>query len=252
MARDYYKKMPRDGRLPRIYEVMSKYYAVIGNTTLSTAYIDSTLAANRQYEEQFNAMILLRMEQKESALQQQELLHEKEKRQQLQLRLLIISVGFIIISTLLGLLFFFYRRNRAAYRVLVRKSQEWAETKTVQHDQPLETDLALMTAIERFMSEKKPYKEASLSVEALAQTLGVKKQYLSDTIHRCTKKNFNTFVNEYRIKEAIRLISETNLTTFSFSSVVYESGFNEDRTFRRVFRKMTGLSPTDFRKNMIN
>jgi AraC-like DNA-binding protein len=146
----------------------------------------------------------------------------------------------------------------------VRKSQEWAQVSTgidkpettlpVEDSkamQPLDADLALMATIERLMSEKKPYKDASLSVETLAQTLGVKRQYLSDAIHRCTKKNFNTFVNEYRIKESIRLLSETNLTTFSFSSIVFESGFNEDRTFRRVFRKMTGLSPTDFRKNRI-
>ena len=78
--------------------------------------MDSTLRANKEFENQFNAMVLLRMEQKETALQQQELAREKEKRRQTQLRLLYFAVGFAVISLLLATVFILYRRKQTAYR----------------------------------------------------------------------------------------------------------------------------------------
>ena len=270
MAREYYQKMPRNGRLPRIYEVLSKYYTAIGNTKLSMAYMDSTLKANRQYEEQFNTMLLLRMEQKESTQRQQELIKEKEIRQQIQHQLLIFIIAFIIILVLLGLLYVFYRRKQAAYRSLVRKSQEWAQVQTeivepvqleertdsaealkdaVQIGIPDETDLSIIKAIEQLMLGEKRYKDYSLSIDSLANTLGIKRYLVSGVINRCAKKSFNTFINEFRIKEAIRLLSEKENKTIHIDDIAYDSGFNDRKNFYRVFKKMTGLSPTEFRNN---
>jgi len=264
LAQDYFNKMPRNGMLPRIYEVWSRYYAATKNTKLSMAYMDSTLQANKAYEEEFNAILLLRMNQKESAKQQQELIREKEMRREMQMRLLTLSGGFIIISVLSALLFILYRRKREAYRGLVRKSQEWAQInrEIVEPDlitepqkqtlPPDDIDLLLMKDIEKLMSEEKLYADVALSVDLLAQKLGAKRHYVSIAINRCVNKSFNTFVNEYRIKEAVQLLSKTNSKALTIDAIAFDVGFNDRQNFYRVFKKMTGLSPAEFRENVIN
>ncbi len=269
LASDYYRKVPREGRLQQIYEVKAKYYAMAGNPSLSTAYMDSTLLAKKAYDDQFNAMLLLHMEQKESARRELELVQEKEKREEAQLRVLILSAGLILIGSLLALIAILYRRKRAAYRELVRKSQEWAQVKTVlpaiepsvapgseelseiANSAPDEADYSIMRQIVPLIEDAQIYKDAMLSVDLLAHQLGLKRHYVSNAINRCTGKSFNTFVNEYRVKEAIRLLSEHSADAFSIDGIAFDTGFNDRRNFYRVFKKMTGLSPTEFRKNAV-
>ena len=250
-------KTPRNIHL--FYEVLSKYYAATGNNTMSVAYMDSTLEATKQSEEQFSAILLLRMEQKESAKQQQELEREKEKRQQAQLRALILSLGFMVIFGLLGVVFLLYCKKRTAYRELVRKSQEWAQTTNEYNgisignkeiEQSIsEVDRQLFDQLQQSLQFESLYRDTTLSLDNLAQRMRVNRSYLSRAINLCTGKNFNSYINEYRIKEAVRLMSD-NSEKFSLESLAFEVGFNDRKTFYTAFRKMTGLSPSDFRGNL--
>jgi YesN/AraC family two-component response regulator len=132
---------------------------------------------------------------------------------------------------------------------MVRLSQQWSQVVRKESHLPDETDLSTMKNIERLMSEK-VYKNTSLSVELLANMLDIGQHNVSKAINRCTKKNFKTYVNEYRIKEMIRLLSEKESRQFSIDALAYEVGFSEIRNFFRVFKKMTGLTPTQFMTNL--
>ena len=81
----------------------------------------------------------------------------------------------------------------------------------------------------------------------LAQKLGMKRHHVSAAINKCTQKNFNTIINEYRIKEAVLALSNDKLNV---DRIALLCGFSDRRSFYRVFKKMTGLSPTEFRNNM--
>jgi len=258
LARRCYGLTPRYGVLPRIYEMLSKYYAAIGDTKLSISYVDSLLHASKQYEEEFNAMLLLRMEQKELANQQNELAREKEIRRQIQLHLLVISTGFMLISILSVLLFVFYRRKQVAYRQLVRKSQEWAkEAKTMAAGDKnsdaerlvSDVDRQLFTQLQQLFQSEHLYRDTDLTIDKVALRMKVNKNYLSRAVNRCTGKNFNAFVNEYRIQEAVLMISDGTPKN-SFERVAYDVGFNDRKTFYTAFCKTTGLSPSAFRNNL--
>jgi len=221
------------------------------------AYMDSTLRAKEQFDEQFNAILLHRLDQKEAVKQQQELHREKEVRKHVQIRLLITSAGFIIIFTLSVLLLFFYRRNREAYGELVRKSQEWANVQPLQEQEmdnssPDRFDSSIMIDIERLMQEEKAFQDNTLSVDTLANLLGYKRHNVSEAINRCTNTNFHAFINEYRIKEAIRLLSDKEFKIYTLDDIALAIGFKDRKNFHRVFKKITGLSPTEFRKNVID
>ncbi|MBQ6839234.1 MAG: helix-turn-helix transcriptional regulator, partial [Oscillospiraceae bacterium] len=52
-------------------------------------------------------------------------------------------------------------------------------------------------------------------------------------------------LNNFRIKKAVHLLSETSS---SIESIAYMVGFNDPKTFSRVFKAVTGISPRDYRK----
>jgi len=175
-------------------------------------------------------------------------------------------MAFIIASVLSIALFITYRRRNAAYRILVKKSLQWAEmdnsTDELPEEQlpgeveeqlqvrklPDQTDLFIMKEIERLMTDEKLYKEPSLTVDMLAQKLGIKRYNVSIAINSCTQKNFSALINEYRIKEAILILSSNKLT---IDRIAFDCGFSDRKSFYRVFKKVTGLSPTEFRNNVV-
>jgi AraC-like DNA-binding protein len=264
-------RYPRNNDL--FYEVRSKYYIATGNEMLGASYMDSMLVVMKSGEEQSNTRLLLRIENKELAKQQQELAWEKSHGQLVQRRFFVLSCLSILIFSLLIVVYSLYRKNQAAYKELVRKSLEWAHVKSpfletcpsaesasqnakAKHGQnasdtmPDDIDISVMNAIERCLREEKIYTNASLTVNLLAQKINVKYRFVSLAINRCTKKSFSAFINEYRIKEAIRLLSDQDNQAFAIDHIAYCSGFNDRINFYKVFKKITGLSPSDFRKNL--
>jgi YesN/AraC family two-component response regulator len=244
-----------------LYEAKSRYYLATGNNALSLIYMDSMLIAKKQRDEQFNTIILLRMEQKETAKKQQELIQEIAIRRQTQLRLLILAVGFIIIFSLLGIVFVLYRHKRAAYRALVRKTLDWAQTtneyiqippgskeKNTEHEVS-HYDRQLFEQMHTLVQGEHLYRQPSISIEEIAHRMSVNKTYLSRAINNCTGNNFKAYINEYRIKETVKMMTDNN-KKFSLEGYGYEAGFINRKTFYTAFKKLTGLSPSDFRNNL--
>ena len=246
----------RKGRQLRIYEVLSKYYAATGNTALSITYTDSTRLESEREEKEFSTMLLMRIEQQKHLAEQQkkeEHLYREKLRSENYLKIgIIIFVMLLLVCAILCYTIIIYRKKKAAYIALAEKLQEWAQDKNKNikkekpANQPDEIDLSIMQEIDQLMLKEKLYKDTSLLCELLAQRLDTKPYLVSDAIRHCTNKNFNTYINEYRIKEAIRLMSEKNNNLYSIDSIAFKSGFNDRRNFSRVFKKITGMSPTEF------
>ena len=249
------------------YKIMNRYYRTAGDNVQALLYADSTAAMQTQLDDEFNLRKLHRVEQQVN----QEKLDAEAFRSKTYSRMLAgISLFSLLLITLLTLLYRYYRQKQDAYRELVNKSQQWAQVQpettanpiypTIQTDEnecteqeretqnslPDETDFSIMEAIERLMTEDKIFRNGALSVDSLAQLLGLKRYLISGAINRCANKDFSAFVSEYRIKEAIRLLSGKNAHRFSLDSIAFDSGFNDRRNFNRVFKKMTGVTPTEF------
>jgi AraC-like DNA-binding protein len=286
----FWAKEHRTGQRPglssRVYETLSKYYALTGNGKLSMAYIDSLLVEKKREEQQFSALQMLRMEQKikltEQKLKEEQLNAEKIKKERYRSSLILSILAVLFVSGVLTRYIILFRKKKAAYRELVLKSQKWANVTfqtgmtdansgqedgnelTGQEDDiestgqekqignPDEADFLIMKEIEKMMQGDKVYRDSALTSDSLARKLGAKKYHVSRAIRCCTTKSFNTFINEYRIKEAVQLYSDKNASRLLVDSVAFDVGFTDRHSFYRVFKKMTGLSPTEFRKNMYN
>lgn len=176
--------------------------------------------------------------------------------------------GCVLLAIILGIYIYYSRKIVRKNRELIRKAQQWAnvETSLILDDtddepcdmdgeeqllktvEPDETDKLLFAEIENLIIEGL-FKESSLSLTMLAEKTNRNPTYISKSVSRCTGKTFKTWLNEYRIKEAVRLLSDKNNPNISIETVAWDSGFNDRKTFYRIFKNITGLSPTDFKKS---
>lgn len=238
-------------RACNLYPMEARYYAAMGNNRLSMAYMDSTAQANRRLEATFSAMVVLRADQEvyRTNLQQKGLEITTFR------RISIISGGFACIILLaLLVIVLLYRKKRQDYRLLVARSREWAEhtSVTVPQEVPVEadsTDLALMASIGRLIDADHIYLDSELDLDALARRLGVHRNLISKAVNAVHRKTFSVFINECRVREAIRLLSDPKQDHLSLEKVAYDTGFGSRQTFYRVFKDQIGISPAIFRKN---
>jgi len=63
------------------------------------------------------------------------------------------------------------------------------------------------------------------------------------------KKSFYDVINSYRVEEAKRLLLDEKNRNYTILSVGFEAGFNSKTTFNPVFKKFTGVTPTEYRDN---
>jgi AraC-like DNA-binding protein len=103
--------------------------------------------------------------------------------------------------------------------------------------------------VEKLMTEEKLYLEPELTLTDLAQRLKTNVSVLSAVINGAFNKNFNDFVNEYRVEEVKRMLKDPAAKHLSLLGIGIECGFNSKSTFNRAFRKATGLPPSAYYSN---
>lgn len=97
-----------------------------------------------------------------------------------------------------------------------------------------------------YMTAERPYLEPELSLSDLARRMQTNPVALSQVINAGVGKNFNDFVNEYRVEEFKRRVHDPTSSHLSFLGIALDCGFNSKATFNRAFRKCTGLSPRQY------
>lgn len=100
--------------------------------------------------------------------------------------------------------------------------------------------------LEKIMEDKKLYLDQQLSLQVLANELQTTPHHLSRVINEFHCKNFSDFVNDYRVREAMGMIMRNELT--KLEAIAYDCGFNTKTTFNAAFKKITGLTPSGYRK----
>jgi putative ABC transport system permease protein len=94
------------------------------------------------------------------------------------------------------------------------------------------------------------YQDTELSLRSLAEKLHIHPHELSRIINTMLGKNFNDFVNEYRIGEVTRKMHDPAFDRMNLLGIAMDSGFNSKTTFNRTFRQMTGKSPAEYKRGL--
>jgi AraC-like DNA-binding protein len=95
-----------------------------------------------------------------------------------------------------------------------------------------------------FIDTEKPYLNPELSLQELADSIEVKRHLLSNVINQKHNKNFYEFINQYRIEEVKALMTDPKNKNYKLISLAYDAGFNSKASFNRIFKQMTGMTPS--------
>jgi len=108
----------------------------------------------------------------------------------------------------------------------------------------------LYSKLTHYMKTEKPFIDNELRLVNLADALGFSTHLLSKVINKKSGKNFNQFVNDYRLNEAKRLLIDN--PDYSIKSIYFDVGFNNKATFYNAFKKEFRCTPSEFRDSMIS
>ncbi len=105
----------------------------------------------------------------------------------------------------------------------------------------------LAEALKQVMHKEKLYRESELKLETLAAKLNVAKHYVSQVINQHYGVNFFEYINLLRIEEAKQLLISNDKKSMNIIEVAYTVGYNTKNTFNAAFRRIVGVTPTEYR-----
>lgn len=104
--------------------------------------------------------------------------------------------------------------------------------------------------LNRFMEEEKPYLSPDLNLPQLAKEVDIPSHYLSQVINENIGLNFFDFINRQRVEDVKNKMSDPRYNNFSILGIAFESGFNSKSAFNRVFKNITGITPSEYKKTL--
>lgn len=205
-------------------------------------------------------------ERQENMLRKSEIdLIRQQRRFQLLLLLLLFAVG---ISTVVYIL---YRRKDKMYKQIVRQQYEFlkkekkaaqpampppdpispqTEKQSPDRDEHAVRDAELFARIEYLMQTEGVYRQNDLTIERLAERLDTNRTYISRAINQQAGKTFSSYVNSYRIDEAVRRLSDVDDDT-PLKALAQTLGYNHLQTFYTSFQSAIGMPPSKYREKLL-
>jgi AraC-like DNA-binding protein len=106
----------------------------------------------------------------------------------------------------------------------------------------------IFVKLKKLLEEDQVFKNENLNLSTLSQHLNISTQKLSMVINIKFKDNFSSFISNYRIKHSCTLFSDKGFQNYTIASIAFESGFSSVSSFNAAFKKVTGQTPSGYRK----
>jgi len=111
-------------------------------------------------------------------------------------------------------------------------------------------DFVLYNKIKEIVQTEKMYLEPDVSLATFSKKTGKSTQIISSVINQYARRNFNDFINYYRIQEATKMLSTSESEKYTISSIAFDIGFSSLSSFNSAFKKFEGTTPSAFRKGL--
>jgi AraC-like DNA-binding protein len=103
--------------------------------------------------------------------------------------------------------------------------------------------------LEKLLEKKEVYLDPEVTLAQLSEKLEILPYQTSEVISRKYKQTFFDLINNYRIAEIKKRLTDPHYDHFSILAIAMECGFNSKSSFNTAFKKFTGCTPSEFRRN---
>ncbi len=148
---------------------------------------------------------------------------------------LYIASAFLFLA---GILFIALNRPDAFQRV-----QKYNSSQLKQSDKDMYKEKILSA-----VREDKLFLNPDILLSDIAEKVGIAPYYVSQVINESLQQNFRDFINKFRIEESKRLLTQPDQQLNVFG-IALNVGFNSKSAFNNAFKRHTGVTPKEFRKN---
>ena len=105
--------------------------------------------------------------------------------------------------------------------------------------------------VKKIMDVERIYLEQNLNIEQFSARLGMPVKEVSAVINKHFGTNFFEYINSYRVNEAKILLADKSMEHKTVLDILLESGFNSKSAFHRFFKRLVGMSPTEYRRQAL-
>jgi AraC-like DNA-binding protein len=128
---------------------------------------------------------------------------------------------------------------------------EIAEQIPAESSKPKNIDTVLSDNLQKYMEAHHPHRDSELTLTSLAKQVNMSRNQLSEVINSSLDSNFYDFVNKYRVEDVKQLMVHPKFKDFTILAIAFEAGFPSKSTFNTVFKKFTGLTPSEYRNGLL-
>lgn len=131
--------------------------------------------------------------------------------------------------------------------IRTRGESIWPKYHRSKIDSALDSDY--LQRLRNYLEQEKPYLDKKLSLHALAQTLGISPNTISRIINEQLGQSFNDLINTYRLQEVKQKLVDPKHDNKTILALAFESGFQSKASFNRVFKKIEGKTPSEYKES---
>ncbi len=267
------KKIQAKKQLKDLYEAMVEAYLTKADYKNAFMYQKQSNAIKDSIYNEHNAEHIAEMQAKYDTEKKNKEIELKETQLKMKdFQLIAASVIFVILVTAFVIVFNLFNKQKLANLDLVKRNLELVhaeheinriknnlkniegEEHTNKYKNSTLSDNKkerLLVDLNNLMETDKPYLDKDLTIEKLATSLDINSKYLSQVINEEFNENFSNYVNEFRIKEARRLLIAEEYANYSIEAIANFVGFNSKPSFNAAFKKFTGITPSVFKDSMV-
>jgi AraC-like DNA-binding protein len=157
------------------------------------------------------------------------------------------DLGEYIIISIITLLLYSLSFKIMRDSIFFQKKQFKKYSKSVLNEKQKEQ---ILNKIKQVMEEKKYYLDSSASLPGLAKIMNQSSNHVSQVINECLNLTFFDLLAEYRIEEAKKIMHNLARQSDTIEGIAYDVGYNSKSTFNKAFKKITGITPSEFKQLM--
>jgi len=101
--------------------------------------------------------------------------------------------------------------------------------------------------LDQAMRQDQLFKNQELTLQHLAEAIGIKPYLVSKALSEIFQKRFNDYVNAFRVEEVQRLLRDPDKSHYTLLSLAMEAGFNSKSSFNRAIKKQLGILPSELK-----